>query len=157
MLCSKGQLNLAMQANGEALKLAIEVEWDYIQFRAEVMAMRLQSRLGQLTVLQAQASLDALGERWSEPEQQAALEYERYRLALMPGASDPDKPEDLRRKAATAYADLYRSQPNFEIRQRAEAMAPDDRLPDLPELPALMKDVASQHVDLEKLLEQAGI
>jgi len=161
----QGKYELAEAANSEAHQLSLDVEWDYIQFRTEVLAVRLLLLLEKISKTQAKDDLLTLLKRWEQPEQQAALFYSLYKLSTAQIKSEPtdsgeqeeiDKIENWRERAAETYNGLYISSPVYEYRQRLDELGRRiETAP--PALPELIEAVVKEHVDLEKLLSQIHV
>ncbi|MFQ5857375.1 MAG: tetratricopeptide repeat protein, partial [Anaerolineae bacterium] len=131
--------------NHEALSVATQIERKDIQFLAEVLSVRLRARLHQIDMPAAIGKLEALLDEWPEDSQQAAVQYEIWRL-------DPTQ-ATCRQNAADLYRDLYARTPNIKYRQRYTELT-RDALPDPTPLPGLPEIVTQNPVDRDALLAQ---
>jgi len=145
-LCAcQEQFAAAQPLNDEALRIATEVDHKDVQFKAQVLAVRLRAALGQVGPPAAIGELESLLEAWPADPRQAAVQYEIWRL-------DPEQ-ESRRQAAAGLYRALYAQTPNIKYKQRYEELT-GEQLPDPLPLPPLPEIVTREPADLEALLTQ---
>jgi class 3 adenylate cyclase/tetratricopeptide (TPR) repeat protein len=139
------QYAAAQPLNDEALSIAAQVEHKDVQFKAQVLALCLRIVLGQIAPPEAVGEFERLLGEWPDDAEQAAIQYEIWRV-------DQDQ-EPHRQQAADLYRALYAQTPNVEYKQRYEELT-GECLPDPPPLPPL-PDIVTQHPpDREVLLAQ---
>jgi len=145
-LCARqGRYDAAQSPNDEALSISAQVEHKEVQFKAQVLALRLRAVLDQIALSEAVDRFEHLLEEWPEEAQRADVHYEIWRL-------DRER-ESHRRRAADLYRELYAETPNVVYRQRCQELV-GERLPDPPPLPPLPEIVTQHPPDLEALLAQ---
>jgi tetratricopeptide (TPR) repeat protein len=138
----------AYPLNQEALTLAGQVSRKDIQFPASLLAVRLQVALAQIDPATAASTLKTLANTWPEDNEQAAIQYELWRL---------DKSCDEARQMATClYQRLYDQTFNIEYRHRYEEMT-GERLANPPPLPLLSDHFEKSPINLADLLQQVGV
>jgi DNA-binding SARP family transcriptional activator/Tfp pilus assembly protein PilF len=135
----------AQSLNDDALRIAGEIGRRDIQFKAQLLSIRLRVALGITNLPTAVAELETLLGQWSEGREQAAIQYELWRL--------DERQESARRTATELYRRLYAQTPSAEYRHRYQELS-GERLPDPPPLPELPDIVTRNPVDLVALLAQ---
>jgi len=120
----------ARQLNDEALDLAREAKRTQVEFSALVLSIRVRLALYEIDVSTAIHELEALQVEWPAEREQAALDYELWRL-------QPDLALSRRHAAAVhLYHALYRRTRWIDDRRRYEELG-GTALPDPAPLPLL--------------------
>jgi hypothetical protein len=145
-LCASQQHHIEAQTLfEESLSVARQIYRKDVQFQAQLWLIRLSVSLQQSSVPAAMRELESLLQEWPDVAEQAAIQYEIWRL---------DQTQEARRQRVTAlYHDLYTHTPHIEYRQRYEELT-GEHLPDPPALPELPAIVTQDPVDLEALLAE---
>ncbi|MEM7333783.1 MAG: tetratricopeptide repeat protein, partial [Chloroflexota bacterium] len=137
----------AKQATTNALRIAKEASIQDILLQGELRLIVAQVKMGEVALETAVSALHQLTEKWSEPEDQAAIYLEIFNL-------DRNQIESKNR-AVQLYEVAYQKVPNALYRQHIEQLS-QKKLPPLPQLP--QPDlVVSSLKPVEILIAQLGI
>jgi tetratricopeptide (TPR) repeat protein len=141
----QGQHATALSFNDQAFSIAMQVDYREVQFKAQVLVVRLRAALNEIDLPQAITALEWLLDEWSGDEDQATLKYEIWRL-------DRQR-ESHRRGASELYRTLYADTPNAVYRQHYKELT-GKRLSEPPPLPPLPEIVTRDPIDREVLVTQ---
>lgn len=145
ILAAMGEYTAALSWNEAGLQAATAVKRQDVIFATRLMAIYLSAAANQMDIPTAIAKLAALLDVWTTGEEQAAIQYEMWRL---------DKSqEDIRENAAVLYHTLAMQTPDMTYRLRCQELT-TELLPDPPQLPQLPAIVTAGQPDLETLLNQ---
>jgi len=134
----------AQAANDQALRVAEQVERRDILLKARLLALDLRVRLDLAEHSAAAAECGALLEQWSEPGDQAAIFYQRWKI----GGQEAD-----RAQASELYREVYAQTPNTEYRRRLHELTGEPP-PDPPALPAPPPIMVQKRAGLQALLDR---
>ena len=137
----------AQEVNDEALAIAAHIGRKDTEFNARLAAIRLRVKRQQIDTSAGDAQIQDMLTEWLGDDEQAALRFERWRLA-------PDD-EDLRQETLELYETLYTRTSKVEYRERY-AMLGGSCAFEPPELPSLSGMVISHGGRLAALLAEVA-
>ncbi len=145
--CDQERWQDAQALNDEAMAIATRIGRKDTEFSTQLAAIRLKVKRQQIDASAADGQLQTMLTEWPGDDEQAALRYERWRLA----PSD----EDLRQDAIALYETLYVRTSKAEYRERYTTLGGICAFPP-PELPSLSGMVIAGGGRLESLLQDVA-
>jgi class 3 adenylate cyclase/tetratricopeptide (TPR) repeat protein len=127
--------------NDEAVEVARAIERRDVVVPAELLSVRIRRAVESIDQAGAQTELSHLAKEWTEPAEQAAVQYEVWSLC---------RSEAARASGAELYRSLHRATPNALYRERYASLT-GDRLPRPSPLPPLLENDGGE-VDVPELL-----
>ena len=143
----RGNFAQAQRWNEDALTLATETAVLDTQFKAELMAIGLDVKLGEAGVETAVLAYKKLLNTLEDDSERAAVHFEMWRLT---GEQDGNW-----ETAVQLYRQLYNQSPQHEFRRRFQLLTGGD-LPEPPSLPP-PEIVVETNEDLFTLLKRVGV
>ncbi len=144
----QGDLDSALGTAEEAVNVARGVQRRDYAFVGQILATRLERRLGKIDCATAIARLLDMEKGDPAPHRQALLAYARWQL-------DRGR-EDDRQTSAELYAQIYPNRPNSLYRQRyGELTGQDLPSPEVPDLPPSIREYPGSNHELVARAEAA--
>ena len=152
MLAHQERYEDALSMNSQAADIARRIKRKDIQFKTELLEIRLETALHQIKPAMAANRYLSLLPEWPAEDEQVVI----YDALFTLGVGNKEEIDTYRQMTVELYRALYSQTPKFEYRQRYEEIT-GERLsePDsIAELPEVMGDGT---LDLDALLKQVNL
>jgi tetratricopeptide (TPR) repeat protein len=152
MLARQERFEDAFSVNKQAANIASRIKRKDIQFKTELLEIRLEASLHQIKPAIAANRCLSLLPRWPAEDQQVLI----YDALFTLGAGNKDEIETYRQMAVELYRTLHDQTTKFEYRRRYEEIT-GERLSEPDTIAELPESLHENALDLDALLKQVEL